>query len=182
MPKVKLTRFQITPEAALPPGTPLYASHFQVGQHVDIVAKTIDRGFQGVMKRWGFHGMPATHGVTKSHRRGGNTGKGGEKGRIWPGTKVPGHMGNQQVVQRAYKILRINTKYNVIYVKGPNVPGETNSFLSIRDTRLRTYGKPTAAPFPTYYPDEVTEPLPDDIFDPRMHNYEEPTILFEDKR
>lgn len=47
----------------------------------------IDRGFQGVMKRWGFKGMPATHGVTKTHRRPGNIGAGGEKARVWPGQK-----------------------------------------------------------------------------------------------
>lgn len=47
----------------------------------------IDRGFQGVMKRWGFKGMPATHGVTKTHRRPGNIGAGGGKARVWPGQK-----------------------------------------------------------------------------------------------
>lgn len=60
----------------------------------------IDRGFQGVMKRWGFSGMPATHGVTKTHRRPGNIGSGGTKARVMPGTKLPGHMGNR------YRILR----------------------------------------------------------------------------
>lgn len=57
------------------------------------------------MKRWGFKGMPATHGVTKSHRRGGNIGGGGEKGRVWPGTKMPGHMGNQWRNLRAQEVL-----------------------------------------------------------------------------
>lgn len=47
----------------------------------------MDRGFQGVMKRWGFKGMPATHGVTKTHRRPGNIGSGGQKARVWPGQK-----------------------------------------------------------------------------------------------
>lgn len=47
----------------------------------------LDRGFQGVMKRWGFKGMPATHGVTKTHRRPGNIGAGGAKARVWPGQK-----------------------------------------------------------------------------------------------
>lgn len=56
---------------------------------------SVDRGFQGVMKRWGFHGMPATHGVTKTHRRGGNIGSGGRKARVMPGTKMPGWMGNR---------------------------------------------------------------------------------------
>lgn len=59
---------------------------------------SIDRGFQGVMKRWGFKGMPASHGVTKTHRRPGNIGAGGEKARVWPGTKMPGHMGNRYLI------------------------------------------------------------------------------------
>lgn len=52
-----------------------------------LIVIRIDRGFQGVMKRWGFKGMPATHGHTKTHRRPGNVGAGGAKGRIWPGQK-----------------------------------------------------------------------------------------------
>lgn len=47
------------------------------------------------MKRWGFKGMPASHGVTKTHRRPGNIGSGGQKARVWPGQKMPGHMGNR---------------------------------------------------------------------------------------
>jgi len=94
-PKNIIRRFMITPNAKLQPGTPLYATHFRVGQKVEIFGNTVDHGFQGVMKRHGFKGMPATHGVTKSHRRGGNIGGGGEKARVWPGTKMPGHMGNR---------------------------------------------------------------------------------------
>ena len=56
---------------------------------------SIYRGFQGVMKRWGFKGGPASHGVTKTHRRPGNIGAGGGKARVWPGQKMPGHMGNR---------------------------------------------------------------------------------------
>lgn len=62
------------------------------------------RGFQGVMKRWGFKGMPASHGVTKTHRRGGNIGAGGGKARVWPGTKMPGHMGGRTRTLRGLKV------------------------------------------------------------------------------
>lgn len=55
----------------------------------------VDRGFQGVMKRWGFKGLPATHGVTKSHRRPGAIHGGAGKARVFPGKKMPGHMGNR---------------------------------------------------------------------------------------
>lgn len=64
----------------------------------------IDRGYQGVMKRWGFKGMPASHGVTKSHRRGGTIGSGGEKARVIAGQKMPGHMGREKRILRGLKV------------------------------------------------------------------------------
>lgn len=71
----------------------------------------IDRGFQGVMKRWGFKGMPASHGVTKTHRRPGNIGAGGEKARVWPGTKMPGHMGNRCVYYQSIDFILSQTSF-----------------------------------------------------------------------
>lgn len=65
----------------------------------------IDRGFQGVMKRWGFKGMPASHGVTKTHRRPGNIGSGGALARVKLGTKMPGHMGNRWRTIRGVKVI-----------------------------------------------------------------------------
>nr|CAG4648690.1 EOG090X07HN [Polyphemus pediculus] len=118
MPKKRLARFMVTPDAALLPTTPLNAGHFIVGQAVDVYGKTTDYGFQGVVKRWGFKGGPASHGATKFHRRGGTVGTGRDKARVWPGTKMPGHMGSERRYNRGLKIMRINMKYNVIYVKG----------------------------------------------------------------
>ena len=69
-----------------------------------LFACRIDRGFQGVVKRWGFKGMPASHGVTKSHRRGGNIGSGGDKARVLLGTKMPGHMGRERRILRGLKV------------------------------------------------------------------------------
>lgn len=65
----------------------------------------IYRGFQGVVTRWGFKGGPASHGVTKTHRRPGNIGSGGEKARVWPGQKMPGHMGNRYRILRGLQVL-----------------------------------------------------------------------------
>lgn len=59
-----------------------------------------------MMKRHGFKGQPASHGATKTHRRPGNIGGGGEKGRVWPGTKLPGHMGNRMRYLRGLKVLK----------------------------------------------------------------------------
>nr|XP_042138103.1 39S ribosomal protein L3, mitochondrial [Peromyscus maniculatus bairdii] len=68
-PKQTIKIFRVTDNAVIKPGTPLYAAHFRPGQYVDVTAKTIGKGFQGVMKRWGFKGQPASHGQTKTHRR-----------------------------------------------------------------------------------------------------------------
>ncbi|XP_022264338.1 large ribosomal subunit protein uL3m isoform X4 [Canis lupus baileyi] len=100
-PKQKVKIFHVTDNAVIKPGTPLYAAHFRPGQYVDVTAKTIGKGFQGVMKRWGFKGQPATHGQTKTHRRPGAISTG-----VW----------------------RINTKNNIIYVNG-SVPGHRNCLV-----------------------------------------------------
>lgn len=138
----------------------------------------MDRGFQGVMKRWGFKGMPATHGVTKTHRRGGNIGAGGEKARVWPGTKMPGHMGNEYRNARGLKIWRMNTKYNVLWVSGQAVPGATNSVVNIYDTILPLRRNTTSPPFPTSTV-EYDESLPEDIWDEELHDFRNSTIFYQ---
>lgn len=138
---------------------------------------SVDRGFQGVCKRYGFKGMPASHGVTKTHRRPGNVGGGGEKARIWPGTKMPGHMGNRYRVARGLKIWRINTKHNVMWVTGSAIPGETNEYVFIYDTMLPLRKTKIAPPFPTNF-DEIDESIPDDIWDEELHDFKNETILF----
>jgi len=72
--KRKLVEFRISPEAVLPVGHTLSASHFVPGQYVDVSGTSIGKGFQGVMKRWGFAGQPASHGNSLSHRAAGSTG------------------------------------------------------------------------------------------------------------
>lgn len=212
LPKVRLHRFAITPDAYLMPGTPLYASHFFAGQYVDVIGKTVERGWQGVMRRWGFKGMPATHGVTKSHRRGGNTGGGGEKGRVWPGTKIPGHMGSRWRVHKGLQIVRINSKYNVIYIRGVSVQGDPGSYLCLRDTCLplrfvqksilfelyalshdmtydffilsrRAAVASTPPPFPTYFPEELPQSHGEgDSYASSVFKFTEPSITFEENR
>lgn len=140
---------------------------------------SIDRGFQGVMKRYGFKGMPASHGVTKTHRRGGNIGGGGAKGRVWPGTKMPGFMGNRYRVAKGLKVWRINTKYNVLWVSGHAIPGETNDVVYIYDSILPTRKASSPLPFPTYL---LNDEVPEDIYDKDVHLFEEPSIIFEETK
>lgn len=177
MPKKILSRFLISPTAALMPGTPLNVDHFRVGDFVDVRGKTVDRGFQGVVTRHGFKGMPASHGVTKTHRRAGNVGGGGEKARIWPGTKMPGHMGNRWRMMRGLKIWRINTKYNVMWVQSSSIAGDTNDYVYVFDTMLPLRRLKDAPPFPTSFEGDETN-LPEDIWCDEIHDYKEPTIQF----
>lgn len=160
------------------------------------------------MKRWGFHGMPASHGVTKTHRRPGNIGSGGNKARVMPGTKMPGHMGNRYRILRAQKvtivlftsllmcnkytvnvqifvsfqIVRINTRYNVIWVLGQASAGETNSLVQFYDTVVPTRtckALETTPHFPTYLPTSEDEVLPEELFVDDLHNFNDPTIMYE---
>ncbi|GIX68550.1 39S ribosomal protein L3, mitochondrial [Caerostris darwini] len=184
MPKKKLTRFRITPDAKIDPGTPLFASHFRVGDYVNVRGITRYHGFQGVMKRWNFKGGPATHGCTKSHRRPGCIGSGRKRG-IWKGKKLPGLMGGKYRLQAGLKVWRINTKYNVIYVQGRAVPGVNGNYCTIYDCYIpkKNHTEQNPPPFPTFYAEDVEEPLPEDIFDENLHNFSEPSIIFpEDKK
>ncbi|KAM6959001.1 large ribosomal subunit protein uL3m [Aplochiton taeniatus] len=163
-PKQKVTTFKVSDNAILKPGTPLYAAHFRPGQYVDVTAKTIGKGFQGVMKRYGFKGQPATHGQTKTHRRPGASGPGGDPAKVFKGKKMPGRMGNIYDTALGLKVWRVNTRYNVLYVHG-SVPGHRNCLLKVRDTnlvsRLKTNHNPA---FPTFF-NELDEQLPEDLYD-----------------
>ena len=123
--------------------------------------------------------MPASHGVTKTHRRPGNIGGGGEKGRVWPGTRLPGHMGNRWRILKGLNILRINTKYNVMWVHGDCLPGVTNGLVYIYDTVLPLRKPQTPPPFPTHF--ETEEDLvEEDIWLPTVHNFKDGSIVFEE--
>lgn len=130
------------------------------------------------MKRWGFKGQPASHGVTKTHRRPGTIG-GGIKHRVWPGKKMPGHMGNRWRILKGCKIWRINTKTNTIWVSGRAVAGEINSLVYIYDTILPL--RRTKNPhFPTFTGNEAE--LSEDIYDEEVHKFNDPTIVFEPEK
>ncbi|XP_066049582.1 large ribosomal subunit protein uL3m [Chamaea fasciata] len=174
--KQKVTTFNVTDDAIIKPGTPLYAAHFRPGQFVDVTAKTIGKGFQGVMKRWGFKGQPASHGQTKTHRRPGaiSTNK---AAKVYCGKKLPGKMGNIYRTSFGLKVWRINTKHDIIYVNG-SVPGHTNCLVKVRDSKLPTYKDCNKnPPFPTFFADGDEE-LPEDLFDEEIFQFTDPSVKF----
>uniref|UniRef100_A0A8C3B4M0 Large ribosomal subunit protein uL3m n=1 Tax=Cairina moschata TaxID=8855 RepID=A0A8C3B4M0_CAIMO len=174
--KQKVTAFNVTDDAIIKPGTPLYAAHFRPGQFVDVTAKTIGKGFQGVMKRWGFKGQPASHGQTKTHRRPGaiSTNK---AAKVYRGKKMPGKMGNVYRTSYGLKVWRINTKHDIIYVNG-SVPGHTNCLVKVKDTKLPNYKDCNKnPPFPTFFADG-DEKLPEDLYDEEVFQFTDPSVTY----
>ncbi len=103
---------------------------------VDVTGISKGRGFAGVMKRHNFGGQRATHGVKKTHREMGGTGalasnRGG--GRMKKGKKMPGHFGTDQVTTRNLKLVKVDTKNNLLLVAGA-VPGPPGAYVIIRAT------------------------------------------------
>jgi len=133
-PKRIVKEFPVTPDALVPVGTTLSAIHFVPGQYVDVTANGIGKGFQGGMKRWGFHGLAASHGVSISHRSSGSTGQHQDPGRIFPGKKMAGRMGGKRITTQNLPILRVDTSLNLIFVKGA-VPVVDDAHVLIRDAK-----------------------------------------------
>ncbi|KAJ8041645.1 39S ribosomal protein L3, mitochondrial [Holothuria leucospilota] len=144
--------------------------------YVDCCGKTIGKGFQGVMKRWGMKGQPASHGQTKTHRKMGATGGGGTPGKIRKGKKMPGPMGNKWRWARCLKIWRINTKYNIIFVNG-NIPGSKGGFVKIKDSLMNDF-ESNPPVFPTHYPED-NEDIPEELYDSEVHQMHDESIVFE---
>lgn len=100
--------FRVTPDAVVPLGTPLSAAHFTPGQYVDITGTSIGKGFQGVMKRWGFGGQPASHGTSKAHRSAGGIGGCQDPGKVWRGKKMAGRMGGVTRTAQSLFVYRVS--------------------------------------------------------------------------
>nr|XP_008110976.1 PREDICTED: 39S ribosomal protein L3, mitochondrial [Anolis carolinensis] len=174
--KQKISTFRVTENAIIKPGTPLYAAHFRPGQYVDVTAKTIGKGFQGVMKRWGFKGQPASHGQTKTHRRPGAISN-SKVAKVFKGKKMPGQLGNWYRTTKGLKVWRVSTKFNVIYVHG-SVPGHRNCLVKVSDSSLPAYREDCKDfPFPTFFADGEEE-LPDELYDEEVFQFSEPSIAF----
>jgi large subunit ribosomal protein L3 len=131
--KKQVAEFRVAEDAVLEVGSTIAASHFVAGQLVDITGHTQGKGFAGAMKRWGFGGMRATHGVSVSHRAHGSTGNRQDPGKVFKGKKMAGHMGDRQRTQQNLEVVRTDDERGLIFVKG-SVPGSKNGWLLVRDS------------------------------------------------
>lgn len=131
-PKRLVKEFRFNSDADLPnteeahPGAELLSD----GQYVDIIGTTKGKGFQGVMRRYGFHGQPAAHGHMM-HRRTGAIGAGSTPGRVWKNQKMPGRHGNYTRTTQSLKVVQVRAEDNVVLIAG-SVPGHKGQYVTIR--------------------------------------------------
>src|SRR3954470_1768068 len=144
-PKAKVAEFRVAEDGLLDIGAHISADHFVPGQLVDVCGVTQGKGFAGAMKRWGFSGLRATHGVSLSHRSHGSTGNRQDPGRVFKNKKMAGHMGARNRTQQNLEIVRTDAGRGLIFVKG-SVPGSKGSWLLIRDAVK--IARPDGVPYP----------------------------------
>ena len=144
-PKARLAEFRVAEDALLDIGAHISADHFIPGQLVDIAGVTQGKGFAGAMKRWGFGGLRATHGVSVSHRSHGSTGNRQDPGRVFKNKKMAGHMGARNRTQQNLEVVRTDPIRGLLFIKG-SVPGHKGSWLTVSDAIKLP--RPDAAPYP----------------------------------
>ena len=145
-PKARVAEFRVeSEEGLLPVGATITADHFIAGQMVDIQGVTQGKGFAGAMKRWGFGGMRATHGVSISHRAHGSTGQNQDPGKVFKGKKMAGHMGAKNRTQQNLEVVRTDAARGLIFVRG-SVPGSKGGWLLVKDAVK--VALPEGVPFP----------------------------------
>ena len=163
-PKQRLSEFRVGDDALIDVGAELTAEHFVNGQHVDVSATSIGKGFAGAMKRWGFGGLRASHGVSISHRAHGSTGQCQDPGKVFKGKKMAGHLGASRVTVQNLEVIETNAERGVVLVKGA-VPGPKGGWVLVRDALKRPL--PEGVPFPgalrtAATPDAPAEAAPED--------------------
>jgi large subunit ribosomal protein L3 len=109
---------------------------FAVGETVDVVGTSKGKGFAGAVKRYHFHGGPKTHGQSDRHRAPGSRGSGTTPGRVYKGSRGPGHMGFDRVTAQNLKVVLVDGERNLLGLRGA-VPGPKGGVLMIKETRKK---------------------------------------------
>ena len=124
-----LKEFRVVDPKQFKVGQVLKVDLFKPGQLVNIKGKTIGKGFSGLQKRYNFARGPMTHG-SKNHRAPGSIGMGTTPGRVLPGKKMAGQLGNKITTIQKLKVIQLNLQENILVIKG-SVPGKPGNLLSI---------------------------------------------------
>lgn len=144
-PKAQLVEFRVAEDALVDVGAEIAADHFVAGQLVDVSGHTQGKGFAGAMKRWGFGGLRASHGVSVSHRSHGSTGNRQDPGKVFKNKKMAGHMGDRERTQQNLEIVQTDVERGLLFVRG-SVPGSKGTWLTIKDSVK--VARPADAPYP----------------------------------
>ncbi len=141
-PKKFLKEFRVDNVSDYKEGNEIGLELFKDQKFVDITSKTIGKGFTGVMKRWNFAGLRASHGVSVSHRAHGSTGQNQDPGKVFKGKKMAGHKGDKYRTMQNLEIIKSDIENNLIFVKG-SIPGSKNSIVLIQKNVKKIIRKST---------------------------------------
>ena len=129
----KLKEFTVTAEqiASMQMGAQLSVEMFKEGQLVDVTGVSKGKGFAGTIKRYNFASGRATHGNSKSHNVPGSIGMAQDPGRVFPGKRMPGHLGNIKVTTQNLEVVRVDAERNLLLIKGA-IPGAKGGDVVVR--------------------------------------------------
>ena len=125
-----LQEFQADDPDQIEVGQKIKTEIFEENEKIKVSGTTKGRGFSGGVRRYGFKGGPKTHGQSDRHRAVGSIGAGSSPGRVWPGTRMPGHYGNEKATIKGLSIAKIDAKNNILVIKG-SIPGHNGSNVRI---------------------------------------------------
>ena len=132
-PKKALREFKLDDQASVNVGDILKADIFAEGDHVDVVGTSKGKGTAGVIKRWNFSKLKATHGTGPNARRGGSIGACSDPSRIYKGKKMAGHLGHERVTVQNLDIVKVDAENNLIAIKG-GIPGPKGGLVIIKSS------------------------------------------------
>lgn len=134
LPPLRFLREFRAKETEVKAGEKVTVDVFGVGEHVDVIGTSKGRGFAGAVKRYGFRGGPKTHGQSDRQRAPGSRGAGSTPGRVFKGSRGPGHMGNARVTSQNLKVVIVDPERNLLGVRGA-VPGARGGVVMIKPAR-----------------------------------------------
>ena len=132
-PKKIIKEYRVDKPEEFKTGNEIGVEAFKDVKFIDVRSQTIGKGFAGVMKRYNFAGLRATHGVSVSHRSHGSTGQRQDPGKVFKGKKMAGHMGDKFRTMLNLEIIKSDLENNLIYIKG-SIPGSKNTEVLLRES------------------------------------------------
>ncbi len=132
-PMRRLVEFRVEADSEWKAGDEVQAGIFAENDYVDVVGTSKGKGFQGVVKRYGFGGGKATHG-SMFHRAPGSVGQSASPSRVFPGVRMPGHAGDERVTVKNLQVVKVDEDSHLIYLKGA-VPGGRDAFVALKPAK-----------------------------------------------